>query len=236
MSVRTSHPSLPCSPKTVGSVASANLLNHPFSLKESDIVEFRLDSLLPTLREVKSTLVTLKNSPLQSLITVRCQSEGGNATLNTSQRAQLIMGLCPLANFVDIELANYDSMSQAVDYAKSMNCVMVASFHDFKKTPSQDSLRDKIKAAEERGADIVKLAVYHNHVEEIFQCAQLLQEGHNIAISLMGMGPLAPTSRLLYAQLGSLLNYGYLGKSETAPGQWPAELLNQAINSTTPFR
>ena len=198
-------------------------------------MEFRLDALLPQLREVKDSLVSLKSTPLQTLITARCPSEGGKSDLHTEQRSQLIKGLCPLANFVDIELANYESMSDAVEYAQSMNCLTIASAHDFKQTPSQEFLRDQIKAAEDLGADIVKMAVYHNSIDDIFHCAQLLQEGHNIAISLMGMGPLAPTSRLLYAQLGSVLNYGYLGDTETAPGQWHASLLNQAINSTTPF-
>jgi 3-dehydroquinate dehydratase-1 len=45
----------------------------------------------------------------------------------------------------------------------------------------------------------------------------------------MGMGPLAPVSRLLCAQCGSVLNYGYLGKTATAPGQWDAAFLKQAI-------
>jgi 3-dehydroquinate dehydratase len=52
----------------------------------------------------------------------------------------------------------------------------------------------------------------------------------------MGMGPLAPVSRLLCAQSGSLLNYGYLGTTATAPGQWDAALLRQAIARLAPFR
>ena len=50
-------------------------------------------------------------------------------------------------------------------------------------------------------------------------------------MSMMGMGELAPASRLLYAQHGSLLNYGYLGEEPTAPGQWPAILLKEAISN-----
>ena len=45
---------------------------------------------------------------------------------------------------------------------------------------------------------------------------------HGIPVATMGMGPLAPVSRLLCAQCGSVLNYGYLGKTPTAPGQWDA--------------
>jgi len=235
MSVRRSHPSLPSSPKTVASIASASLLDHSFTDKECDIIEFRLDSLIPELEKVKSTLLQLKNSPLQTLITARCTTEGGQTELTTEQRAQLIMGLSPLATFVDIELANYENMRHAAEYAQSMNSLVVASFHDFKKTPDSSILKEKIAQATEAGADIAKIAVYHNSIDDIFRCTKVIQESQSIAVSIMGMGPLAPTSRLLYAQLGSVLNYGYLGDKPTAPGQWPSSLLHEAISKTTPY-
>ncbi len=50
------------------------------------------------------------------------------------------------------------------------------------------------------------------------------------------MGPLAAVSRLLCAQCGSVLNYGYLGKEATAPGQWAAGALKEAIARLEPLR
>jgi 3-dehydroquinate dehydratase-1 len=44
----------------------------------------------------------------------------------------------------------------------------------------------------------------------------------------MGMGALGRVSRLLLAQLGSVLNYGYLDQA-TVPGQWPAARLRELI-------
>ena len=72
-------------------------------------------------------------------------------------------------------------------------------------------------------ADLVRLAD--------FQLAD-----HGIPVATMGMGPLAPVSRLLCAQCGSLLNYGYLGTTATAPGQWDSGLLKTAISRLVPFR
>ena len=226
---------MPSSPKTVGSLADAALLNHPFSTNESDIVEFRLDSLLSHLPNVKNVLLKLKNSQLQTLITVRCESEGGKSHLNDAQRSQLIMGLSPMANFVDIELANLEKMREAATYAQDMGCLLVASHHNFKKTPPSDQLQDIVSRAIDSGAEIAKLAFHHESVEDIFRCAELIQNNSSIAISLMGMGPLAPSSRLLYAQLGSVLNYGYLGNKPTAPGQWHVAQLNQAIQNSPQF-
>jgi len=235
MSYRTSHPSMPTSPKTVGSVADTTLLNHPFSLAESDIVEFRLDSLLSQLPIVKDTLLKLKNSQIQTLITARCSSEGGQSQLDSAQRSQLIMGLSPLSDFVDIELANLKEMHEAATYAQDMGCLLVASHHNFKQTPSTDELKDVISQATDSGAQIAKIAVHHQSADDIFRCVDLIQNHSTIAISLMGMGPLAPASRLLYAQLGSVLNYGYLGDKPTAPGQWHAAQLNQAIQNSPQF-
>lgn len=226
---------MPSSPKSVGSIADSNLLKHAFTTEEADIVEFRLDSLVPQLVEVKNTLLKLKNSQVQTLITARCISEGGQSKLNTSQRSQLIMGLAPLANFVDIELANLDEMKEAKDYVKEMGSILVASHHNFKETPESDELKDTISRAVDSGADIAKIAVFHNSVEDIFRCADIIQNHSPIAVSMMGMGPLAPSSRLLYAQLGSVLNYGYLGTKSTAPGQWHAKQLNEAIQNSLQF-
>jgi len=235
MSYRTSHPSMPSSPKSVGSVADASLLNHNFSTEESDIVEFRLDSLLTQLTEVKNTLLKLKNSQIQTLITARCATEGGQSTLDASQRSQLLMGLAPLANFVDIELVNLEEMSEAANYVKEMGAILVASHHNFKETPSSEVMKDVINKAIDQGADIAKIAVFHNSVEDIFRCADIVQNHSSIAVSIMGMGPLAPASRLLYAQLGSILNYGYLGNKSTAPGQWHAKQLNEAMQNSLQF-
>ncbi|MFT5882837.1 MAG: 3-dehydroquinate dehydratase-1 [Crocinitomicaceae bacterium] len=235
MSMNRSHPSMPQGPKTVGSITDAILLDHPFSADECEIVEFRLDGLLKNLQQVRDTLIKLKSSPLQTLITARCTTEGGLAQLTTEQRCQLIGGLSPLATFVDIELANLEEMGSAVEQSRTNGALVVASFHDFKKTPDTDFLRDRIRQAIDLGADMVKIAVHHNSVEDMYRCASLMQEGQPIATSLMGMGSLAPVSRVLYSQLGSLLNYGYLGDKETAPGQWPASLLSQAIRSSKRF-
>ncbi len=235
MSYRSNHPRMPASPKSVGSVADPALLDYEFSTHESDIVEFRLDSLLSDLPKVKNVLLKLKNSQIQTLITARCHSEGGLSHLNDTQRSQLIMGLAPMANFVDIELVNMESMREAARFAQDMGCILVASHHHFKQTPSSEYLQEVISRCIDSGAEIAKIAVFHETISDMFRCAELIQKNSSIAIALMGMGPLAPASRLLYAQLGSVLNYGFLGSKPTAPGQWHVSQLHQAIQNSPQF-
>jgi 3-dehydroquinate dehydratase-1 len=64
---------------------------------------------------------------------------------------------------------------------------------------------------------------------DVARLADFQLEDHGILVSSMGMGPLAPVSRLLCAQCGSVLNYGYLGETATAPGQWDAAILRAAV-------
>jgi 3-dehydroquinate dehydratase-1 len=44
----------------------------------------------------------------------------------------------------------------------------------------------------------------------------------------MGMGALGKVSRLVFAEAGSVLNYGYLDRPN-ASGQWEATLLKQRL-------
>jgi len=74
----------------------------------------------------------------------------------------------------------------------------------------------------------------HQSAQDIASCAEFIQS-IDTPISIMGMGRLAPVSRLLYAQLGSVLNYGYIGDTPTAPGQWSARMLKQAITNLEQF-
>ena len=80
----------------------------------------------------------------------------------------------------------------------------------------------------EAGADVAKCAFSLENPGDL-QCLAEAFAGSPLPLSLMGMGPLGPSSRLLAASLGSVLNYGFLGEHPTAPGQWPARLLKEAL-------
>ena len=82
---------------------------------------------------------------------------------------------------------------------------------------------------QEAGADIAKCAFRLQGPADLQRVAEAFHEAP-LPLSIMGMGPLAPASRLLAARLGSVLNYGYLGQEATAPGQWPAGFLKEAIH------
>ena len=117
---------------------------------------------------------------------------------------------------------------ELVQAAKAAGVLLIASNHDFEKTPPLEVLLEREAAARAAGADVVKFAFRLNCVDDMMVGVELLRRATG-PMAVMGMGALGPVSRLLYAQQGSCLVYGYLGNTPTAPGQWSAELFRQSL-------
>ena len=112
----------------------------------------------------------------------------------------------------------------------------VASFHDFGELPSRQKLDTHAEIAREAGASAFKAAAQLRTLEDLTALAHFQMSEAGIPLATMGMGVLAPVSRLLCAQAGSVLNYGYIGETTTAPGQWSAHRLREGIRSLSPLR
>lgn len=225
--------SIPQSPLVVGSVQSLNQLAclQPVELIGlCDILEVRLDGMPSHIDTLNIELDRFNDFPL--LFTARCASEGGLSDLSSRERAKLLTEVSKRAAWIDVELASYADMKDTLHQIRSEGVGLILSYHNFTETPQTSQLQDIVDLAGE--ADIIKIAVQHNNASDLTRCVETLQNNDH-PMSMMGMGPLAPVSRLLYAQHGSLLNYGYLGNTETAPGQWPAKLLREAIATLKPI-
>ena len=67
-------------------------------------------------------------------------------------------------------------------------------------------------------------------------CSRFSAKKQPLPLSVMGMGRFGKISRLLFAQAGSVLNYGYLDRPN-ASGQWEATSLKKRLaNSWTTDR
>jgi len=225
---------IPEKPLVVGSVASLNLLAclQPVELPQHcDILEIRLDAMAGHQEALNLELDRFTEIPL--LFTARCAQEGGLADLSAEERGDLLLAVADRATWIDVELASYDDLADTIHEIRCKNVGLILSYHNFEQTPPEYQLQQMVDMGEE--SDILKLALHHQSVKDFARCTSLLQRNtHPLAV--MGMGPLAATSRLLYAQFGSLLNYGYLGNEPTAPGQWPAKLLKSAIAALEPIK
>ncbi len=222
-------------PTVVGSFGSSNDLQDaqaPAVLAACDLVEIRLDIVMPHSGAVDSApWRQLRAIPL--LFTARRQDEGGVRHLNAVQRMDLIAATMDDAALIDLEVASLGEMEPLVKTLITRRIPWIASFHDFEKLPDHSVLETAAQHAKSAGACGFKLAARLNRPADIARLAEFQLADHGLPVATMGMGPLAPVSRLLCAQCGSVLNYGYLGHTPSAPGQWEAAALKHAIANLT---
>ena len=224
--------------KVVGSFGSLADLEQATasSVREAcDLVEIRLD-LMGSKDGTVDGLPWRKLSELSLLFTARRIEEGGALAIGPDARMSLLRGTLEQAAWIDIEVASIREMSILLKELADRKIPWIASYHDFNRLPATAALEDAARQAKDAGAAVFKAAAKLDSPADLARLADFQLAEHGIPVATMGMGPLAPVSRLLCAQCGSLFNYGYLGTTATAPGQWDSALLKTAISRLTPFR
>jgi 3-dehydroquinate dehydratase-1 len=223
--------------KVVGSFGSlSDLENSSVSkVREScDLVEIRLDLLCSAGNKLPGAPWShLSGLPL--LFTARRVEEGGALPLSPADRMELLRGVLNDAAWVDVEIASAPEMEELIEEIAARKIPWIASYHDFNRLPPTADLEEAANRAKDAGASVFKAAARLASPGDVARLAEFQLEDHGLPVSTMGMGPLAPVSRLLCAQCGSVLNYGFLGETATAPGQWDGALLKTAISRLAPF-
>ena len=199
----------------VGALADEGSLSA--SIEECDVVELRIDSLKITDALIDHAIKC--NKPL--LVTARGPLEGGQNNLSIDQRQALYSKMMPYAAAIDIELISHEELSDVISEAQAQGVIVVGSFHNFEETPSLEELTSKIQGR----SDIYKFATMVNSEADLEIHRTLLER--DTPLSVMGMGPLGAEARPEMIKRGSLLNYGYLGETPTAPNQWPVAKLRE---------
>lgn len=224
-------------PRIVGSISDAKTLaecNSSVLEKECDILEIRLDLFPEAVADAGPALwKQLGNFPL--LFTARKFAEGSPNSLDANARQELLQIALAHASFVDIELSSFHEMREVVQTIQSLHIPLIASYHNFEKLPPNQELLKLLSQAENAGAAVFKVAANLTQLDDLPALAKFQQHDSNMHIATMGMGPLAPVSRMLCAQSGSVLNYGYIGNQVTAPGQWSAAQMKNVISQLQPL-
>jgi 3-dehydroquinate dehydratase-1 len=187
-----------------------------------DAAEVRVD-LLPTLpSRAELSLVTC---PI--ILTVRRKDEGGGREWSDEERSALYAKYLARAAAIDLELRSLGLLSGVVEAAQAKKRVVIASYHDFEKTPTLRVLRKVEAQGRDAGVSIVKIATKTEKPADVARLLELL-EGASGPLSVMGMGHLGRASRLLFAKAGSVLNYGWLDQPQV-PGQWSAQEFGELL-------
>lgn len=212
-----------------GHAASLRDAEQSVVMQHCDLAEIRLDLLRAEGAALdRACWQHLAGVPL--LFTARCKAEGGALELDASQRSALLLATLDTAAFIDVELASHGAMRELLAEAAHRSIPWIASYHDFEKLPPSAVLEEAAQRALAAGAAAFKVAAMLHSPADLARLAEFQLAAHGLPLATMGMGGLGPVSRLLCAQSGSVLNYGYLGEAPTAPGQWECGVLRDAIS------
>jgi 3-dehydroquinate dehydratase-1 len=162
------------------------------------------------------------------IITVRHPAEGGVGRMTITERQQVFRMFLPHAAMIDVEARSLGSLVSTLSEARKTGVKLICSDHHFRATPSVVRMKCTIQTARRVGASVCKIAARTDRSAEILKLLALFSTQQRIGLSVMGMGKLGKVSRLLFAQAGSVLNYGYL-HAPNASGQWEATLLKQRL-------
>ncbi len=184
----------------------------------ADLIELRVDTFSRTdVEYVRDLLLSVKDEGLKTILTVRDPKEGGKQVHN---REDLFIKLSPESDFTDVELMSLDLLRRVKKIVKEAGKDLIASFHDFERTPPVWVIKEIIRKALNEGA-IPKVSVMANSYED---CAKLLCAGASFPGRkiLIAMGKEGMVSRVAGYVFGSFISYASLGKA-LAPGQIPLE-------------
>jgi 3-dehydroquinate dehydratase I len=204
-----------------------------------DLIEWRLDYFeeVTDSNSVQTIGQALRQvlGDMALLTTFRTHNEGGQLMLNNSQEYQQICQNVLANNFtdtLDIQLYQEQAIVQAlVEQAHQSQTVVIMSNHDFEKTPTAAEIQQRLLAMIALGADVAKMAVMPQSVEDVITLITATQKTGAIAekpLITMAMGDLGKVSRIAGEVFGSVLTFASVGAA-SAPGQIPIANLRQEL-------
>ena len=205
----------------------------------ADVVEWRIDWFenvfdFAALEDVMKDLrQVLGNLPL--LMTFRTSKEGGEKAIEDEVYADINIKADQngYVDMVDVEIFTGDEVvTKIIEGAHAAGVKVVASNHDFFKTPEKDDIVCRLCKMQEMGADIPKIAVMPQNKKDVLTLLAATEEMVSIhadrPIITMSMAGTGVISRLCGEVFGSALTFGAAAKA-SAPGQMGVEDLKQVL-------
>lgn len=200
-----------------------------FASIPADIAEWRADWFehvfdIEKVKEVLSELrAVLRDTPL--LFTFRTAREGGEKDMEPQAYAKLNKAAAETGHvdLVDVEAFTGDEVvKDLIAAAHKAGVKVVASNHDFDKTPEQADIVGRLCKMQELGADLSKIAVMPQNKKDVITLLAATEEMTRkyadrpvVTMSMAGTGVI---SRLCGEVFGSALTFG-AARRASAPGQ-----------------
>ena len=205
-----------------------------------DVVEWRVDwfegvfdfaqveDVLKDLREA------LGNIPL--LMTFRTSKEGGEKAIEPAAYAELNIKAAQTGyvDLIDVEIFTGDEIvKKIIDGAHAAGVKVIASNHDFFKTPAKADIIYRLRKMQDMNADIPKIAVMPQNKKDVLTLLAATEEmATNYAdrpIITMSMAGTGVISRLCGEVFGSSMTFG-AAKKASAPGQMGVNDLSTVLD------
>jgi 3-dehydroquinate dehydratase-1 len=213
-----------------------------------DVIEWRVDHYLAarppaaadpsaTQAAVLGLLSRLRGiaGDVPLIFTLRSAAEGGRQTGFDAQGAGNLLAAVAdtgIADYIDLELAAPSGVRARVfAAARRSGARVIVSAHDFTATPSADEIFDTLAAAAAAGADVAKIAVMPQSVDDVLALLSATTRAHrelDLPLITMAMGPLGVATRVFGGLFGSALSFA-AGRQASAPCQLPVAELQAAL-------
>ena len=165
------------------------------------------------------------------------EKEGGVHDIDTAAYIALnkAVAATKLADLIDVEIFTGDEIvSELIHAIHASGTKVVASNHDFDRTPAKSDIVYRLRKMQDMGADIPKIAVMPRSKRDVLTLLSATEEMASdyadrpiITMSMAGLGSI---SRLSCEVFGSCLTFGS-GSMASAPGQIGAQELKEVLTS-----
>ncbi len=207
--------------------------------KKPDVVEWRVDFFqgIGNTADVLGVAADIRRAAgaVPLLFTRRSIREGGEEIpLSEGQVVALYAAVCQSGSvdLVDFEMDNDAAhVRQVREFSRANKVQLILSFHDFHATPALDTLNGRFLRAQQLGADIAKVAVMPQGLEDVLTLlSATLQASRRLTIPVvsMSMGSYGSLTRLFGWTFGSAMTFA-IGAGSSAPGQVPMEDFNTVL-------
>lgn len=204
-------------------VAEATVEDCLEALKGLSFAEIRMDMMKLTGKDVP---IIFRGSGPRLIATCRL------GTYSEEERKGLLIAAVEAgASYVDVEVESNDEFKdEIVRHARTGNCQVIVSFHDFEKTPDREELLGVVARCFSSGADIAKIACKAESERDVARLLGLLDSRDRIVV--IGMGEKGSITRIVAPLLGSPFTYGALRKGkEVVDGQLDVETIGRGMES-----
>lgn len=194
-----------------------------------DVVEWRVDwfegafdfeKVEDVLKELRAVL---GETPI--LMTFRTSKEGGEKSIEPEDYAKLNIKAAQTGyvDFIDVEIFTGDAIvTKIIDGAHAAGVKVIASNHDFHKTPEKSDIIYRLRKMQDMNADIPKIAVMPQNKKDVLTLLSATEEMTSLyadrPIITMSMAGTGVISRLCGEVFGSSMTFG-AAKKASAPGQ-----------------